>query len=102
MNPEIPAGDQLHRQEDAVGLGRDEFVEPYEVAMQDVREGPEFLLEEVKSAGTETKKRLDRDSALLLAVVGLVDDAHSPVADAPQHLVPRGARPGQQFAFVGR
>ncbi len=102
VNPEIPARDELHRQEDAVGLGRDEFVEAYEVAMQDVRERPEFLFEQVKSARTETKERLDRDSPVLLAVVGLVDDAHSPVADAPQHLVPRGPRPGQQVALVGR
>ena len=101
VDPEILPRDELHRQEDAVGLGRDELVEAYEVAMQDVRERPEFLFEQVESARTEAKERLDRDSPILLPVVGLVDDAHSSVADAPQHLISSRPRPGKQVALVG-
>ena len=61
--------------------------------MQDVRERPEFLLEQVKGAGAESKERLDRDAPVSLPVVGFVDDAHSPAADAPHDLVARRSPP---------
>ena len=93
---------EFHRQEDSVGLGGDELVQAYEVPVQDVRERPEFLLEQIKGTGTETKEGLDRHSPVAFPVVRFVDHTHSAVANAPHDFVPRRSPPGEQVALTCR
>src|SRR5262245_7530852 len=51
--------------------------------MRDVRQRSELALEPVERRGIATANRLHRDGHLAGEVVGLVDDAHAAVADAP-------------------
>ncbi len=93
VEDEVLAIHQLHREKDALGLGGDELVEVDEIAVGDVGEGAEFLLEAIKGRGAEVKERLEGDLLAPLAVERLVDDAHAAFAEAPGDLVTRRALP---------
>ncbi len=90
---EVGAVDELHREKDAIVVADDELVEPNEVAVMDVRERPELLLEEIESGGARVEEGLERDVLLALTIERLVHDPHAALADAAQDLVPGGPLP---------
>jgi hypothetical protein len=90
---EVLAKDELHREEDPVAIVRDELVQVHEVRVEDVREGPELLLESIEVARVEVHERLQGDALLPLAIEHLVDDAHAALPEAAQDLVAGGPLP---------
>jgi hypothetical protein len=60
---EVHAANELHREEEVVGLGGDELVETNEVRVVDVCQRPKLLLEELQGRTAEVPQSLERDGA---------------------------------------
>jgi hypothetical protein len=97
MRQEVRAANELHREEDAIGVGHHELVQAHEIAMIHVRQRAKLLLEHVERCGRDMEQRLERDGLSSLAVPSLVNDPHAPLAKAAHDFVARGPLPvGEQ------
>jgi hypothetical protein len=90
---EVRAFDQLHGKEERAGVRLNELVEVHEVAVVHVREGAKLLLEEVEGVRVYVPQCLQGNVAATLPIERLVNDAHTPFADATEHGVPLGPLP---------
>src|SRR6185436_20710001 len=81
VGEEVHAVDELHREEPLLAVGR-ELEQRAQVRMRDVRERPKLLLEAVEGLRRHAAQRLQRNEAVALAVVRLVDDSESARAEA--------------------
>ena len=79
---EVDARDQLHREEHGVFVAHHELVQLDEVAVTDVGQRPELLLEPVERPRIEARDRLQSDVLVVLGVHRFVDDTHAADADA--------------------
>ncbi len=84
---EVGSVDSLHREEPLPVL-LDELAELHEIRVMEVLHGPKLTLEGEQRVRAVRPERLERDDRPLLAVVGLVDDAHPPFAESAAELEP--------------
>jgi hypothetical protein len=80
VGEQIDASHQLHREKE-LPLVVDELTQADEIRMVDALERPEFILEANDLLRPEARQKLQRDRAVMLAVIRLENDAHAAGAD---------------------
>ena len=88
VGEEIDAVDQLHREE-RLGRAVEELAERHQVAVGDVVERAELVLEARQPDAVGVAQHLERDRLLQLVIVGLVDHAHPAGAELASDLEAR-------------
>src|ERR1019366_3877808 len=94
--PKVDSAHELHREEDATGVGHDELVEAYEIAVADIRQGPKLVLESVEGVRAEIQQTLERDSLSAVVIDRFVHDTHAALADNAHDLVACRPPPGHR------
>ncbi len=102
VRQEVRSRNELHREEDAIGVRREELVQAHEIGVLDIREPPELLLEEVQGGRVPAEQRLYGGLLPALSIVDLVDDAHSAPSDAAHDLEASVARPVERISGGAR
>ena len=82
---EVDAVDQLHREEPLI-LVREKLVQPDEVRVGDVGEGPELALQPEERLDVAVAESLEGHHLVALPVERLIDDAETSSAEAPLDL----------------
>ena len=89
VREDVDAVDQLHREEPLAAI-LDQPAEPAQVRVMHALEHPELVLEPKHGIARDRPERLQRDAPVVLAIDGLVHDAHPAGAEATQDREARG------------